>query len=173
MEFHLPLTTLDAQSLNRLIKKHDPLSHNAGNLHFNALKGMLKGFIDLTFKYENKYYIVDYKSNYLGDNADNYHPDTIKQAMCEHRYDLQYQLYTLALHRFLKQRVPGYTYESNFGGVFYLFIRGMQADGRQGTGIFFTKPAIALVDGLDHLFAGALSIGENATGESEAGENAG
>ena len=168
MEFHLPLTTLDAGSLNRLIKKHDPLSQYAGNLQFNALKGMLKGFIDLTFKYKNKYYVADYKSNYLGDNTDDYHPDNIKRAMCEHRYDLQYQLYTLALHRFLRQRVPGYTYESSFGGVFYLFIRGMQADGQQGTGIFFTRPAMALVDGLDHLFSGTLL-----TEESAAGENAG
>jgi len=67
--------------------------------------------------------------------------------MAEHRYDLQYQLYSLALHRLLTLRLPGYDFDQHFGGVFYLFLRGMP----QG-GIFHTRPSRELVLGLDKLF---------------------
>ncbi|MGU7802056.1 hypothetical protein ACV2ZF_33030, partial [Escherichia coli] len=75
------------------------------------------------------------------------------QAMRLHRYDLQYQLYSLALHRYLRHRIADYHYERHFGGVIYLFLRGM--DGQEGgQGIFTTRPAQPLIDGLDALFAG-------------------
>ena len=68
--------------------------------------------------------------------------------MAEHRYDLQYQLYSLALHRLLGLRLPGYDFDRHFGGVFYLFLRGMP----QG-GVFHTRPSRELVLGLDKLFS--------------------
>ena len=72
--------------------------------------------------------------------------------MIEHRYDFQYQLYTLALHRLLKSRLPDYNYHTHIGGVFYLFLRGMQGDSQFG--VYFNKPEFALIDGLDKLFSG-------------------
>ena len=73
---------------------------------FIQYKGMLKGFIDLVFEHQGQYFILDWKSNYLGDSVSDYHGDALNNAMAEHRYDLQYQIYALALHRFLRSRLP-------------------------------------------------------------------
>jgi len=116
------------------------------------VQGFLKGFIDLTFEKAGKYYVLDYKSNYLGDSLEDYNQANIEQAMIEHRYDFQYQLYTLALHRLLKSRIPDYDYETHIGGVFYTFLRGMQ--GNSSYGVYFNKPDFALIDGLDKIFSG-------------------
>ncbi|MBS2694220.1 hypothetical protein KFY51_30350, partial [Salmonella enterica subsp. enterica serovar 1,4,[5],12:i:-] len=90
-------------------------------------QGMLKGFIDLVFCWQGKYYLLDYKSNWLGEDSSAYTRPAMEQAMAEHRYDLQYQLYTLALHRYLRHRLPDYDYRRHFGGVIYLFLRGVDA----------------------------------------------
>jgi len=117
---------------------------------------MLKGFIDLVFVYQGRYYVLDYKSNHLGDNQADYTADAIEQVMIEHRYELQYQLYTLALHRFLRSRIPSYNYEQHFGGAYYLFLRGMQVETADQYGVFFTKPSLDFVMQLDDLFLGEL-----------------
>jgi len=96
--------------------------------------------------------VMDYKSNYLGDTLADYKSDNIEVAIIEHRYDFQYQLYTLALHRLLKSRILNYDYEQHIGGVFYTFLRGMQ--GEKGLGVYFNKPKFELIDGLDKLFQG-------------------
>ncbi|EIY4765121.1 exodeoxyribonuclease V subunit beta [Vibrio cholerae] len=152
LEFLLPIEVLDAPTLNRITQRHDPLSAHAGDLGFHAVQGMLKGFIDLVFQYQGRYYVLDWKSNHLGDDPAAYHPQRLGSAMAEHRYDLQYQIYALALHRFLRSRLAHYNYEQHFGGVFYLFLRGM--DGRTDQGVFHTKPSLALLDELDGLIAG-------------------
>ncbi|MDF4533808.1 3'-5' exonuclease, partial [Vibrio parahaemolyticus] len=152
LEFLLPIEVLDAPTLNRITQRHDPLSAQAGDLGFHAVQGMLKGFIDLVFQYQGRYYVLDWKSNHLGDDPAAYHPQRLGSAMADHRYDLQYQIYALALHRFLRSRLAHYNYEQHFGGVFYLFLRGM--DGRSDQGVFHTKPSLALLDELDGLIAG-------------------
>uniref|UniRef100_UPI003D0F9712 PD-(D/E)XK nuclease family protein n=1 Tax=Amphritea sp. TaxID=1872502 RepID=UPI003D0F9712 len=151
MEFMLPSNGLDAARLNQLIRQYDPLSQQAGALEFDTLKGMLKGFIDLVFEYQGRYYILDYKSNHLGNQPELYSGTALDNAMIEHRYDLQYQLYTLALHRLLRSRLPDYRYEDHFGGVFYLFLRGMRA-GSPDSGVFHCRPSTELVEQLDRLF---------------------
>ena len=152
MQFFIDMKLIHAPQVNRLIKCYDPLSARAGELLFQSVQGFLKGFIDLTFEVEGRYYVLDYKSNYLGDNLEDYNRDNIEQAMIEHRYDFQYQLYTLALHRLLKSRLPDYDYHTHIGGVFYTFLRGMQGDSQFG--VYFNKPEFALIDGLDKLFSG-------------------
>jgi exodeoxyribonuclease V beta subunit len=129
---------------------------------------MLKGFIDLVFEHQGRYYILDWKSNHLGDEAAAYTPDALQQAMLEHRYDLQYQIYALALHRFLQSRIAGYRYEEHFGGVYYLFLRGIdpKASSEQGCGIFYTRPSQQLIEELDALFAG--QSGDEQQGEDDA-----
>lgn len=82
---------------------------------------MLKGFIDLVFRHDGRYYLLDYKSNWLGEDREAYTQQAMIQAMRLHRYDLQYQLYSLALHRYLRHRIADYHYERHFGGVIYLF----------------------------------------------------
>ena len=118
---------------------------------------MLKGFIDLIFEHQGRYYILDYKSNHLGEQLENYQPDTLAQAMLEHRYDLQYQLYTLALHRLLASRLPNYDYQQHFGGVFYLFLRGMRA-GVADHGVFQYRPEQPLVEAMDRIFRGEADV---------------
>ncbi|MEF1245188.1 PD-(D/E)XK nuclease family protein, partial [Vibrio campbellii] len=137
---------------NRVIQRHDPLSAKAGDLGFQTVQGMLKGFIDLVFEHQGKYYVLDWKSNHLGDDVFHYHGDALKSAMADHRYDLQYQIYALALHRFLRSRLPNYDYEQHFGGVYYLFLRGM--DGQSDHGIFSAKPTFEFLQEMDHLIDG-------------------
>ena len=108
--------------------------------------GHMKGFIDLIFIHEGRWYIADYKSNHLGNHADDYYPVALEAEMQRHKYKLQYHLYTLALHRYLQARLPDYCYEEHFGGVFYLFIRGMQPDNNGATGVYFDRPALAEIE---------------------------
>ena len=155
MQFFIPMQPIDASSINQLITHYDPLSARAGLLQFNQVQGMLKGFIDLTFEYQGQYFVLDYKSNYLGDSLADYSEQAMADAIVEHRYDFQYQLYTLALHRLLKSRLVDYDYEQHIGGVFYTFLRGMQ--GEHNAGSYFTKPTFELIDKLDKLLSGELS----------------
>lgn len=156
MEFLLPIETLHATALNKLICRHDKLSAHADALGFSQVKGMLKGFIDLVFEHQGKFYVLDWKSNHLGNDVSCYRGPDLNQAMIEHRYDLQYQLYSLALHRFLATRVPEYDYERHFGGVYYLFLRGI--DGQPGNGIFYARPSAAFITELEHLIDGESLI---------------
>ncbi|MFM5354809.1 exodeoxyribonuclease V subunit beta [Aeromonas dhakensis] len=148
LEFFLPMGRVTAPALTALCQQHDPLSRGNKPLSFATVQGMLKGFIDLVFEWQGRWYLLDYKSNHLGMSPADYSRPALEQAMVEHRYDLQYQLYSLALHRLLALRLPGYDFDQHFGGVFYLFLRGMP----QG-GIFHTRPSRELVLGLDRLFS--------------------
>lgn len=153
MEFYLPIASpLKADALDALIREYDPLSAGCPPLNFRQVQGMLKGFIDLIFRHEGRYYLLDYKSNWLGDSSDAYTQDAMAAAMQQHRYDLQYQLYTLALHRYLRHRIADYRYEDHFGGVIYLFLRGVDATD-PNSGIFSTRPDAALIEKMDELFA--------------------
>ena len=153
MEFYLPIASpLKADALDALIREYDPLSAGCPPLNFRQVQGMLKGFIDLVFRHEGRYYLLDYKSNWLGDSSDAYTQDAMASAMQQHRYDLQYQLYTLALHRYLRHRIADYRYEDHFGGVIYLFLRGVDA-ADPNSGIFSTRPDAALIEKMDELFA--------------------
>lgn len=156
LQFYLPVQAmLNAEELDLLIRQHDPLSAGCPSLNFQQVQGMLKGFIDLVFCWQGKYYLLDYKSNWLGASADDYGPQAMALAMQAHRYDLQYQLYSLALHRYLRHRLADYHYQQHFGGVFYLFLRGV--DGMTSeNGIYRTRPDAGFIAALDALFAGKL-----------------
>ena len=82
------------------------------------LNGMLKGFLDLVVCHNDRYYVMDYKSNALGPDDQAYIEPAMRQAILEHRYDLQFSLYTLALHRLLQARLPDYDYDRHMGGWF-------------------------------------------------------
>lgn len=150
LEFMLPMANLTAARLNTLLLEHEPLAQGAAPLDFAAVQGMLKGFIDLVFEYQGRWYVVDYKSNHLGDGAEHYQESALCTAMRAHRYDLQFHLYTLALHRLLQQRLPGYQAERHLGGSYYLFLRGLPEGG-----IFYRPVNLALLHALDQLFKGA------------------
>ncbi|VFP80481.1 exodeoxyribonuclease V subunit beta [Candidatus Erwinia haradaeae] len=125
LKFYLPFSEpLTAEKLNKIMQQ-DPLSASCPPLRFNQIKGMLEGSIDLVFLWRGKYYLLDYKSHWFGESGNYYTKNRIIQAMQEHRYDLQYQLYTLALHRYLRHRLIDYDYQRHFGGIIYLFLRGV------------------------------------------------
>ncbi|GLR69759.1 exodeoxyribonuclease V subunit beta [Agaribacter marinus] len=90
--------------------------------------GMMQGFIDLIFEHNGKYYVVDYKSSYLGKHIDDYAVESLFTHIQAHQYDVQYHIYALALHRMLAQKIPDYEYEKYFGGVLYLYLRGMSSE---------------------------------------------
>ena len=149
MQFYLKLNRVfDVSAFNRALQKHHHLPSEA--LQFDAIKGMLRGFIDLVFCHNGKYYLVDYKSNFLGVEPQNYVGQSLEQAMLANHYDWQYLFYTLALHRYLQQRDANYHYETHFGGVFYCFLRGMNCENQDG--VFFDKPDYALIQALENLF---------------------
>jgi exodeoxyribonuclease V beta subunit len=109
----------------------------------------MKGFIDLVFEADGRYYLVDYKSNWLGNKYADYGLGPLAEAMAREHYYLQYLIYTVALHRYLAVRLPDYDYETHYGGVYYLFIRGI--DAKRKTGIFRDRPNAALIEGLEKL----------------------
>nr|WP_235937493.1 exodeoxyribonuclease V subunit beta [Marinobacter caseinilyticus] len=114
-----------------------------------TLNGMLKGFIDLVFEHDGRYYVADYKSNYIGPMDDSYTSQAMAQVVSEKRYDLQYALYLLALHRLLKARIPDYDYDRHMGGAVYLFLRGSGSD---SAGVHCDRPDRRMVEELDNLF---------------------
>jgi exodeoxyribonuclease V beta subunit len=121
-------------------------------LRFIPLRGFLKGFIDLTCIFEGKWYLLDYKSNHLGISRDDYAQGKLPAAMADHHYFLQYHIYTVALHRYLSSRLPGYDYERDFGGVFYLFIKGMHPDSGPECGVYADLPPLARIEQLSEIF---------------------
>jgi len=150
MEFYMSSKNLMADPLNTLLHQHH-YSRPEQIFSFSSINGFLKGFIDLVFEFNGQYFIADYKSNYLGDGVQNYDKQNCKEAMYDHHYHLQYLIYTLALHRFLKQKISDYDYNRHFGGVYYLFLRGMTASCKQ-QGVYFHKPALKIIQQLDELF---------------------
>lgn len=153
LEFHYPLANLQADSLNAVMTGLADYQGESGSLAFMPQRGMMTGFIDMVFEAGGRYYLLDYKSNHLGDSSAHYARPQLVQAMQAHRYDLQYLIYTVALHRYLRWRVSDYDYQRHFGGVYYLFIRGMSPESG-ASGVYFTRPDDALIDRLDALFAG-------------------
>jgi exodeoxyribonuclease V beta subunit len=118
------------------------------------LSGLMRGFIDMVVRHRGQYFIVDYKSNRLGTTLAYYQQAALQRAIQAHHYDLQYLIYTVALHRYLKTRIPDYNYERDFGGVYYLFLRGMRPG--QSSGVWFDRPAAPLIEQLDLAFEGPL-----------------
>ncbi|VAW88729.1 Exodeoxyribonuclease V beta chain [hydrothermal vent metagenome] len=152
LEFTYPIAEIQAATLNQLLAQHALFSAENPDLNFKAVKGYLKGFIDLVFEHNEKFYIIDYKSNWLGTTQAAYSESSLPMVITEHRYYFQYVIYTLAVHRLLKQRMSDYDYESHFGGVFYLFIRGMTPGKAASHGVYFDKPSFELIAALDAYF---------------------
>jgi exodeoxyribonuclease V beta subunit len=152
LEFNLPSAGLSAHTMNQALKE---LGYDVPRLTFGKLQGYLKGFIDLVFEHAGQFYVNDWKSNHLGYGPEDYSQHAMSQAMTEHSYRLQYLLYSVALNRYLTRRVPGYHYDTHFGGVLYLFVRGVRpgwksADGAPA-GVYFDRPAHEAIMRIDAL----------------------
>ncbi|MCH8568818.1 MAG: exodeoxyribonuclease V subunit beta [Balneolales bacterium] len=146
MEFLFSLNRADAAEVYALL--------NGRNLPPKDVKtpGFMTGFIDLLFEHEGCFYVLDYKSDFLGDQPDDYSPEKLTKAMIEKKYMMQYPLYILALHRYLAQRLgDSYDFDTHIGGAYYLFLRGIEK-GRSSNGIYFDKPKKELILALDRYF---------------------
>ena len=151
MEFWIAAQDVDASALDALVTRHTLGAQARPPLAPQQLNGMLKGFIDLVFEHEGRYYVADYKSNWLGPNDAAYTAHAMREEVLRHRYELQYALYLFALHRLLRARLPGYDYDRHVGGAVYVFLRGASSPGR---GLHLERPPRALVEAMDRLFAG-------------------
>jgi len=150
IEFHFALHPVSVQQIVGLLHRHDLLRDRDGFGTRERLEGLMTGRIDLVYLHADRAYIVDYKSNRLAD----YSADGLARAVRESEYDLQYLIYTLALHRWLRFRRDDYDYDAHFGGVRYLFCRGLDRS-RDGAGVFVARPARELIEALDALLAPA------------------
>lgn len=148
-EFHFPVQPFSTTALSGLSDETAPLLLKNFS---DALEGMMNGKLDLFFAHNDRYYILDWKSNYLGATPEDYQEEALKEVMSSEGYHLQYHLYTLAAVRYLKTRLPDFDYERHFGGVIYLFLRGI----RQGkdTGVFCCKPGWEKLEKMEALFQG-------------------
>lgn len=143
MPFYLTMKTINVSQINQLLKDcptYQPLSEK-------TMCGYLTGFIDLICQHQGKYYVMDYKSNRL----ESYQQEALVLAMREHNYGLQYWIYTLVLHLYLKKRIRDYSYEQHIGGVKYLFVRGMNKN-QKNSGVYQTRPKLKKIEQLAELF---------------------
>ena len=149
MQFHLPVSGLRHARLAQALDGHGydpPPGDGAGEIN-----GFLNGYIDVVAHIGDRWYVIDYKSNWLGHDLAAYSPAAIEQAMAQHGYHLQYLLYLTALHRLLRVRLPDYDYDRHVGGAFYLFLRGMRPEA-PGSGVFRDRPARACIEAIDACF---------------------
>lgn len=123
-------------------------------LAFGPLRGHLKGFIDLVFVHEGRWWVVDYKTNDLGESAEDYAPPALLPAMAEHHYLLQSHLYALALVRHLRRFVTDFRIERDFGGIAYLFVRGMSPSTGPTRGVFVHRPPPGRLEAISRVLEG-------------------
>ncbi|MCQ4143560.1 exodeoxyribonuclease V subunit beta [Vogesella sp. AC12] len=150
MEFTLPADGLSLSRLQRILTNPAmglaaPLREAAATLTFDRVQGYLKGFIDLAFIHGDALWLVDYKSNHLGDGFACYDDDALAASVAREHYYLQYLIYCVALRRYLAQRAP----QLRLGGVRYLYLRGISG---AGYGVWRDAPSEALLDALDGVF---------------------
>lgn len=149
LEFNLPLASISSTDLVAVLRRHvqelpagflEAMEH----LEFSSVEGGLRGFIDLVFRARDRFWIVDWKSNYLGKAKSDYDQPAMDREMNARLYPLQALIYTLAVDRWLQLRLPGYDYETHFGGVRYFFLRGIDPL-QPGQGIFSLRPSAQLI----------------------------
>jgi len=140
-EFYYPIKSFTPRQLAAVCKlgSDKAIPDSIQRLQFNPVEGYLRGFMDLVFRHEGRYYLADWKSNWLGNSTGDYTPAHLDRAMTDNFYNLQSWLYALALERFLSKRLPVYRYEDHFGGIFYIFVRGLDPSATE-RGVHFARP---------------------------------
>ena len=154
-EFHFPSRTAKESSMAAIAqilreewageKDKEPFLAAAAAWRRPIPKGFLKGYLDLLFRHDGLYYVVDWKSNRLDGHADDFTEEGVRAEMAKHHYFLQYLLYSAVLHRFLKETMGAdYSWENNFGGIRYVFLRGVAAGAEAA--VFSDRPPARLLD---------------------------
>ncbi len=142
MGFNFKMSNFSTGKMHRLVP-HINLEREGD------IQGMMTGFIDLLFEHDGKFYILDWKSNYLGNSLEYYTPDKLELAMQESNYHLQYLIYTVATKLYLQNCIPDFDYDKHFGGIIYVYVRGCRKEGN--TGIYFNKPDVRMIEELEDL----------------------
>jgi exodeoxyribonuclease V beta subunit len=161
LAFYFPVKPVTPRRLRDIFAAHPAAGippafpSDLEKLSFTPSRGFLKGFIDMAFVHQGRYYLIDWKSNHLGYRTEDYHAEKLQTAVSEAYYILQYGLYALALNRYLKMRDPAYSYETHFGGVFYIFIRGVDPEKGAAYGIYRDRPDAGLIEALDQALIAA------------------
>ncbi len=155
MEFWFPSQAVTAAELDALLASNvmpeQPLGGERPPFLENQLYGMFKGYIDLVFEHQGRFYVLDYKSNWLGPDASAYTREAMETAILKYRYEAQYSFYLLALHKLLKARLgENYDPEQHLGGAVYVFLRGTENPDTHGC--YFHRPEQALIEKLDAIF---------------------
>ncbi len=159
LEFYLPAKKISPHIIREAFETYGKETVSPGftgmieGLTFEESTGYLRGFIDLVFSRNGRYYLVDWKSNHLGSSPEDYTQQALHGAMEKNYYVLQYHIYTLALHHYLKQRIKDYSYARHFGGIIYMFIRGVDPEKGPDYGIYRKLPS----EGLIEYFSGMLA----------------
>jgi exodeoxyribonuclease V beta subunit len=164
LEFVFPVASADSslalrrETLARVFANHaenlpDRYADRIVALPFVPLRGFLKGFIDLCFVHDGRWYLVDYKTNHLGQAWTDYRPEILSEVMADEHYVLQYHLYVVALVRHLRCRIPEFSYARDFGGVLYLFLRGMSPARGTAVGVHVARPCEARIAALEHVLS--------------------
>lgn len=153
LEFYYPVQSISPEKLKDIF-----LTYGGADLAFTRIaketlefhpsRGFMKGFVDLLFHYQGRYYVVDWKSNFLGSSCEQYDQKALQEVMEDHCYTLQYCIYTLAIHHYLRRRLPAYQYAKHFGGVFYLFVRGIDPEQNSEYGVYRARPEEKLIEAL-------------------------
>ncbi len=149
VEFYYPISTVTPSRLRDCFRSGAApatLPERLGALTFRPAAGFMRGFIDCVFEHHGRYYLIDWKSNFLGEDTGAYSAANIAGAMIDNLYHLQYLLYTLALDLYLESRLPSYEYDAHFGGVYYLFLRGLH--NRETHGVYADRPPRNLIGAL-------------------------
>ncbi|MEM5437313.1 exodeoxyribonuclease V subunit beta [Paraburkholderia diazotrophica] len=157
LEFLFSAASLDFPALRALLAEH---GFPDVALEPGMLRGYVKGFIDMIVEHQGRYWVIDWKSNHLGDTREDYAATPLDEAMTSHAYHLQALLYVVALHRYLRVRLAGYEYDKHIGGYLYLFVRGVRPawrDADHTAGVHARRPEYALVAALDALMDGGTA----------------
>ena len=163
LEFHFPVDGLVRERLGARMVEHGYPNPFAGASRFEAsgpmppVHGFLRGYVDLVVEHAGRWYILDYKSNWLGPGPDDYAPAALDAAMRAGGYTLQYLLYLVALHRYLAVRLPHYEYARHVGGAFYLFVRGIDPAAGMRRGVYFDRPSTECLLAIDECFRGGAA----------------
>lgn len=150
LKFFYSVAHLKSAALFDLLTRH---GWTGKRINFVTLEGFMNGSIDFICEHEGRWYLIDWKSNYLGGQPDDYAPERVSEVMREESYDLQALIYMVALHRYLRLRLGnGYDAQKHLGGALYLFVRGVRPSW-PGAGIWHWQPSPELIEELDAIFS--------------------
>lgn len=151
-EFYFPIANenLYKKNIIKILAEYRNQSIDHDEFASQKIFGMLHGFIDLIFEYDGKFYVTDYKSNYLGSTLEDYNQAAMSEKNQSSFYDLQYLIYSVALNKYLRQNIENYNYEKHFGGVYYFYLRGM----KDGYGVYRARPTLEIINKIANLFNG-------------------